>query len=162
MSTTLKYYAKRGDVIRAVQWTGVMTADVEDLIRGRRDIDAQQRLQLGGGWHARIGDWIYSVSGKDLSVISDEVFRKAYEEVDDVGHQMPPTADEHERAGCEFVEQLDALLADSLRLSREGHPDIFHSRDRLVRSLRLLLEDHAFVAAQRELARIRAKINMEL
>ena len=160
-------YAKKRDVLRAVQWTGAMTADVEELIKGRRasyciSVDAQQHLQLGCGWHARIGDWIYSVSGEDLSVISDEVFRMNYEAVDDAGRPLPPNADEHEQAGREFVQQLDALLADSLHLAREAHQDIFQRRDRLVRTLRRLLEDHAFVAAQRELARIRAKINKEL
>jgi hypothetical protein len=162
-----KYYAKKRDVMRAVQWTGEMTADVQELIKYREvSVDPQQRLQLGSGWHAwhaRVGDWIYSTSGEDLSVDSDEVFRKTYEAVDDVGRPMPPTADEHENAGREFVEQLDTLLADSLHLSRETHPDIFQRRDRLVRTLRRLLEDHAFVAAQRrELAWIRAKINREL
>ena len=161
----MKHYAKKRDVMRAIQWTGVMTPDVQELIKGRGGtvrFDEQQQLQLGSGWYARVGDWIYSMSGEDLSVIIDEVFSKTYEEVDDAGRVMPPSAAEHEQAGREFVQQLDALLADSLRLSREGHPEIFQRRDQLTRTLRRLLEDHAYVAAQRELARIRNKINKDL
>jgi hypothetical protein len=158
--TTVKHYAMRRDVLRAVQWSGVMTPDVQDLIKGHHvEFDEDQQLQLGGGRCVRVGEWLCSRSGEDLFKVSDDVFRKTYEEVD-VGAR--PTADEHEQAGREFVQQLDALLADGLRLSREAHPEVFQRRDQLTRTLRRLFEDHAWVVAQRELARIRNKIDKEL
>ena len=58
----------------------------------------------------------------------------------------------------EFVQKLDDLLAASLRLTREEHRAIFRDRDQLVRCLRGLLEDHAWVAARREQARIREQL----
>ena len=164
MTATMKCFAKRRDVFRAAQWTGAWTPDVEELVGERRAtarVEADQQLALGRGWYARVGDWLYSMAGEDLSVMSDDQFRKIYEEVDEAG-RVWPTAEEHERAGREFMQELDALLLVGLRVSREEHVAIFRDRDHLMYSLRRLLEDHAYVAAQRELARIRTKINKEL
>jgi len=158
-----KHYAKKRESIRTVQWTGEMTSDVAELVGQRKvHVEGDRQLVLGAGWFARVGDWIYSTSGEDLSVISDEVFRNVYEEVDETGRVLPPTNDEHEAAGKEFVQKLDDLLAAGLRLTREEHRAIFRDRDQLVRCLRRLLEDHAWVAARREQARIREKIAKEL
>lgn len=160
----MKHYAKKREAVRAVQWTGAMTADVSELVGERKiSIDGDiHQLVLGNGWYARVGDWIYSASGEDLSVLSDEVFRKIYEEVDGSGRALSPTDDEHETAGQEFAQKLDELLVAGLRLSREDHPAIFRGRDQLLRALRGLLQDHGYVAERRELARIREKIKKEL
>lgn len=161
--TVTKYFAKNREVICAVQWAGKMTPEIQELICGRVfiKIDEQMQLQLGNGWCARIGDWIHSTSGEDVSVISDESFRMNYEEVDETS-RVWPTAEEHEQAGSEFVRRLDTLLIEALGVSSKEHVDIFRDRQNLVLTLRRLLEDHAYVAAQRELARIRAKINKDL
>lgn len=161
-SDMIKHYAKKRTPIRAVQWNGEMTPEALDLVGERAVRVDKGQLEWGRGWEARVGDWIYSTSGEDLAVISDEVFRKVYEEVDETGRAAPPTDDEHEAAGREFVQELDALLLAGLRLAREEHPQIFHNRDQLVRSLRYLLEDHVFIAERRERQRIREKITKEL
>jgi len=153
--TTPRYFSKKRSVLRAVQWTGEMTPAAQKLL------DQVDQAAHHGGPLA-VGDWICSTTGEDNSVIPHEAFRETYEEVDADGRPAPPTADEHEQAGREFVQQLDALLADGLRLSREKHPDIFQRRNQLTWTLRRLLEDHAYVAAQRELARVRDKIKKEL
>ena len=156
-------YAKKREPICAAQWTGEITPDVAELLGERKaHIDGDRQLVLGNGWYARVGDWINSTSGEDLSVIGDEVFRKIYEEVDETGRVLPPGDDEHEAAGREFVRELDVILVAGLRLSREDHPAIFRDRDRLVRTLRCLLEDHAWTAERRERQRVREKIVKEL
>lgn len=161
-----KHFAKKREAIRAAQWSGEMTPDVADLIGQRKvhvDSDRQPaQLMLGNGWYARVGDWICSTSGEDLSVISDEVFRNVYEEVDETGRPLPPSDDEHETAGSEFVRELDVLLLAGLKLSREEHPNIFRERDRLVRTLRHLFEDQAYVAARSERQRIKERIVKEI
>ena len=160
-----KLYAKRREPIHAVQWIGgAKTPELIELLgdRGHYNADSQQ-LELGNGWYARVGDWITSTSGEDLAVIGDETFRKIYEEVDESGRVLLPSDDEHEAAGREFVRELDVILIAGLRLSREDHhPMIFRDRDRLVRTLRRLLEDHAWTAARRERQRVREKIVKEL
>lgn len=159
----MKHYAKRREPIRAAQWTGELTPGVTELI-GQREVhvDGDRQLILGNGWLARVGDWIYSTSGEDLSVVSNEVFCKIYEEVSARGRSVPPTDDEHEAAAREFARELDVLLVAGLKLSREDHPDIFRDRDRLPRTPRGLFEDQAYTAARRERHRIRNQIAKEL
>lgn len=158
-----KHYAKKREPIRSAQWTGEMTPDVAELIGERKaHLDSDRQLVLGNGWYARVGDWINSPSGEDLSVIGDEVFRSIYEEVDETGRARPPSDAEHEAAGREFARELDVILIAGLRLSREDHAAIFRDRDRLVRTLRCLLEDHAWAAERRERQRVREKIVKEL
>jgi hypothetical protein len=158
----VKHYSKKREMLGATQWTGEMTPDVTELTGQRKvHVEGDRQLILGNGWYARVGDWIMSTP-EGVSVIGDEVFRRIYEEVDETGRVVTPTDDEHEAAGREFVRELDALLVATLRLSREEHPSTFRDRDALVRNLRHLLEDHAYVAVRRELARIRVKITKEL
>lgn len=158
----MKHYAKKRESVRAAQWTGEMTPDVAELIGERKaHIDGDRQLVRSNGWYARVGDWINSMFGEDLSVIGDEVFRKIYEEVDETGRARP-SDDEHEAAGREFVRELDVLLVAGLKLSRDEHPDIFRDRDLILRHLRNLLEDHAYTAARRERHRIRNQIAKEL
>lgn len=91
----MKHFAKKRTLIRAVQWRGEMTPEMRDLIRERApNVEHADPLNLGNGWEARSGDWIYSTSGEDLAVISDEVFRKIYEEVDETGHTVALPAPE--------------------------------------------------------------------
>jgi hypothetical protein len=165
----MKHYAKKREAVRAVQWTGSMTPEMTALLELQHSVHIDSARQLvfanatGPGRFAREGDWIVSSSGEDFTVIGDEVFRNVYEEVDETARALlPPTDDEHEAAGKEFVQKLDDLLAAGLRLTREEHRAIFRDRDQLVRCLRHLLEDHAWVAARREQARIREKIIKEL
>lgn len=140
-----KHYAKKREPVCAVQWLGgEKTAELTALLGQRGYFNAATgKLELGGGWYARPADWILSTSGEDVVVMSDEVFRKLYEEVDEIG--LVPTNDEHETSGNDFVQQLEVLLVTGLRLSREEHLDIFRDRDSIVRGLRRLLEDHALV-----------------
>ena len=156
-------YAKKRESICAVQWTGEMAPDVAELIGARKvHVDGDRQLVLGNGWYARVGDWIHSTSGEDLSVIGDEVFRNVYEEADETGRPLPPSDDEHEVASREFVRELDALLLAGLKLSLEEHPNIFRERDRLTRTLRQLFEDQAYTAARCERQRIKAMIVKEI
>jgi len=163
---TTKHYAKNREPIGAAQWTGEMTTEVRDLLGGRAvNVVEARQLVLGSGWYASVGDWILSSSGEDLSVISDEVFRRRYEEVDEGGRapsSAPPTDDEHEAAFQEFVGKLDALLVAALRLSPSSHPGIWRDRNALLAFSRRLLEDHSYVAARRERQRIKEKIVKDL
>ena len=159
----MKHYAKKRESLRAVQWNGgEKTTDLIELLgeRGHYNADSQQ-LELGNGWYARIADWICSTSGEDLTVIGNEVFLKIYEEVDET-ERVLPSNDEHETAGREFVQELDALLIEGLRLSREMHPNIFRGRDRLVRRMYSLLDDERYTAARRERQRIKEQIVKEI
>jgi hypothetical protein len=160
----MRHFAKKRDAFRAVQWFGELTPDVYDLVGDRGVVDlrveAQQQLALGSGWYARLSDWI-CVTNEGLCVISDETFRKIYEEVDETGRAVPPTDAEHEVAGLAFVLKLDALLVTGLRLSSDQHPSIFRDRDMIVRELRRLLEDHAWVAARRERQQIKERLTKD-
>lgn len=159
----MKHYAKKRESIRAAQWMGEMTLDVAELIgEHKAHVDDDRQLELGNGWYARVGDWINSTSGEDFAVIGDEVFRKIYEEVDETGRVLPPTDDEHEAAGREFARELDALLVEGLRLSREEHPSIFRGRDRLLHRVRSLLDNERYTAACRERQRIKERIVKEI
>ena len=167
----MKHYVKKREPIYAARWTGEMTPDVAELIGQRKiQVDGDRRLVFdnakGPGRFVCVGAWIgirqsLSSSGDDLTVVSDDVFRKGYEEIDETGRQMPTDA-EHEAAGRDFVRELDVLLIAGLKLSREEHPSIFHERDRLVRTLRHLFEDQAYTAARKERHRIRNKIVEDL
>lgn len=159
----MKHYAKKRESLRAVQWNGgAATPELYELLgeRGHYNADSQQ-LELGNGWYARIGDWICSTFGDDLTVIGNEVFSKIYEEVDETGRVLPSN-DEHETAGREFIQELDALLIEGLRLSREEHPSLFRGRDRLVRRMYSLLDDERYTAARRERQRIKEQIVKEI
>jgi hypothetical protein len=162
-----KHYAKKRHPLRAVQWLGEITSDLRELI-GDHDsrVDGDRQLVFsnakGPGRFARVGDWIYSTSGEDLSVIGNEEFLKIYEEVDETGRMLPPSDADHEAAAQDFTGKLDALLVDALRLSPGVHPGIWRDRNALLHALQCLLEDHGYVAARRELARIREKIKKEL
>jgi hypothetical protein len=162
----MKHYAKKREPVRAAQWTGEISTELRDLLGGRViDVNPQRQLILlnrGPGRVASVGDWICSSSGEDLSVVGDVDFRRSYEEADETGRALPPTSDEHEAAALEFVRALDALLIDGLKLSREGHPNIFHERESLMRTLRHLFEDQRYIAARSERQRIKDKIVKEL
>jgi hypothetical protein len=116
----------------------------------------------GPGRFARVDDWIVSSSGEDLTIVGAEQFGEIYEEVDVTGRPMPPTDEEHEANALMFVRGLDALLVDSLRLSREDQPNLFHERDRLLNRLRQLCDDERYIAALRERHRIRNLFAKEL
>lgn len=159
----MKHYAKKSELLRAVQWLGgEKSLELIELLgqRGRFNAESGQ-LELGSGWYARTGDWICSASGEDLSVLSDKVFCEIYEEVDE-SDRVPPTDNEHEAACQAFVRVLDVLLLAGLKLSREEHPSVFRERDRLVRTLHGLLEDQAYLAARSERQRIKERIVKEI
>jgi len=145
----VKLYAKRRERFCAVQWTGVMTPEVEELLQGRSD-------RPGGP--LSVGDWICSASGEDVWMISDEMFRKTYEEVSATGRPVAPSDADHAAAGEVFTKKLDALLVDALRLSPEAHFGIWRDRNALLSALRDLIEDHGHVAARHERAYICEKI----
>lgn len=157
-----KRYAKKREPIRAVQWDGELSPDVVELV-GQREVHVDDDRQLifsndkGPGRFAQVGDWIYSTSGEDLSLMGDDQFRKIYEEI-----ESTPMDEEHEAAAQALVRELDVLLVAGLKLSREDHPDIFRDRDSIQRHLRGLLEDHAYIVARRERHRIRNQIAKEL
>ena len=163
----MKSYAKKREAVCAAQWTGEMTPELTELVGDRMiSIDGDRQLVFanakGPGRFACVGDWLVSSSGEDLTAIGDDQFGKIYEAVDETGRPMPPTDEQHEVAGREFVRELDVLLLAGLKLSREEHPSIFRDRDRLVRTLRHLFEDQAYTAARRERHRIRDTIAKEL
>jgi hypothetical protein len=91
----VKTFAKKRESICAVQWTGEMTPEITELLGDRFISAAEDELVFanakGPGRFARKGDWIGSASGEDLFVIGDVLFRKIYEEVDDVSlaHVLP-------------------------------------------------------------------------
>lgn len=158
----MKNYAKKRESIVAVQWTGEMTPEVTELIGARIfHVEAMRQLVFanakGPGRFVSVGDWIVSSSGEDLGVFGDQVFQTLYEEADETGRVLP-TDDEHEAAGREFVQELDALLIDGLKLSREEHPKIFRGRDRLWNRVRCLLDDERYKASKREQQRVLEKI----
>lgn len=163
----MKSYAKKRAAARAVQWTGVMTPEMTALVGEQHLVHVDSNRQLvfsnakGPGRFAREGDWIISTSGEDLTVIGDDVFRTAYEEVDETVRATPTDA-EHEAAGQDFVRELDVLLVAGLKLSREEHANIFRERDRLIRTLSGLLADQSYTAARRERHRVRDKIAKDL
>jgi hypothetical protein len=159
-----KQYAKKREACRAAQWTGNMSEELAELIGQRkvRVVDDNQQLVLGNGWFARVGDWIMSTSGEDITVIGDDVFHKTYDEVDEAGRVLPPTDDEHEAAAQSLIRDIDELLVTGLRLTREDQPNVFRARDLVLRKFRLLLEDHTYTVARRERHRVRDRIVKEL
>lgn len=161
----MKGYAKKRDTVRAVQWTGEMSAEMTELVGEHKvSIDGDRQLIFhnakGPGRFARVGDWMVSSSGEDITVVGDDVFRTTYEEV--AAGRSTPTDEEHRVAGQDFVRDLDVLLVEGLKLSREEHPDMFRERDRLIRTLSALLADQSYTAARRERHRIRNKIVEDL
>lgn len=159
----MKHYAKKRSAVAAVQWTGEITAEVQELIGDRSaQIDTDRRLILGNGWFVPVGAWVVSASGEDLFPIGEDDFRQTYEETDATGRARPPTDAEHDAAAREFGRQLDVVLLAGLKLTREEHPSIFRDREQLLRALRHLLEDQSYTAARHERHRIRDKIAKEL
>ena len=165
----MKHYAKKRSAVLAAQWTGEMSPEVSAVLGPRAthvEVGADRTLKFAGqqgyGRVAQVGDWIYSTSGEDLSLVGDEQFRSSYEEVDEDGRLARPTEDEHEAAANEFVRELDALLLAGLKLSKEEHPDIFRERERLMRKLRHLFEDQSYNASRRTRREIRERIVKDL
>lgn len=163
----MKHYAKKQVLVRAAQWTGKMTPDVAELVDDQHLISVDHNDQLvfhnsqGPGRFARVGDWLLSSSGEDLTVIGDEQFHKIYEEVDENRRSLS-TDEEIEDEAKKLVVALDAILVAGLRLSREGNPDIFRERDRLMHRMRHLFDDVRYTSARQERHRIRNKIAEEL
>lgn len=158
--TTKHYATRRGSPFQAVRWSGEMTPEVRDLVGDHAPhVDDQGQLFLDNGRFVRVGEWI---QGPQLVPVDNEQFRRLNEEVDEAGRPVSPTDEEHEAAGTAFVQALDSLLVEGLRLSAGDHSSIFRERDVLVRRLRHLLEDHAYVAERRERARIRERIAQEI
>lgn len=159
----MKHYAKKRETVAAIQWMGELTPEVTEFLQGRalQFSVVDGRLQFanirGPGRVADRSDWIVW-SSEGLVPVGDADVRRLYDEVDAQGRSLPPTDAEHEEAGREFVQALDALLVQGVKLSAEAHPAIFQSRDRLVRTLRHLLEDHASVIERREQRRILSRI----
>ncbi len=164
----MKTFAKKRDAVRAVQWTGVMTPEMAELVGDQHGAHVDGNRQIvfhnpkGPGRFAREGDWLVSTSGEDLTVVGDDVFRTTYEEVDENGRALSSTDEEHEAAGREFVGELDALLVKSLKLSREEHANVFRERDRLLQRLRHLFDDVRYTAMRQERHRIRNQIAKDL
>lgn len=164
-----KHYAKKRALIEAAQWRGEMSPNVTAVLNLRTShvkVGDNQTLEFAGhrwpGRFARVGDWICATPDGDLSLLSDEEFRAAYEEVDETGRTLSPTDEAHEASAREFVKELDALLVSGLKLSREEHATIFRERDRLLSRLRHLFDDERYNAARSERHRIRNKIAEEL
>lgn len=163
----MKHYAKKRELLTAVQWTGEMTPEVTEFLQGRavRFAVVDGRLEFansrGPGRFVDRPDWIMW-SSEGLVPVGDADVRRIYDEVDETGRSIPSTGEEHEAAGREFVLELDALLAAGLKLTREEHAKIFADRDRLVRTMRHLMEDHAWHAERRERARIVSRITKEI
>lgn len=163
----MKYFAKKREVIAAVQWTGEMTAELKALLGDRfLSIDEKQLLIFGAGKGpsraAAVGDWVGSASGEDLFPIGDEQLHKIYEEVTEAGRPLPPTDAEHDMEYQAVLQKLDDLLVNALRLSPEAHPGIWRDRNKIVSVLRDLLHEHGYVAERRERLRIRKLIDEKL
>jgi hypothetical protein len=118
-----------------------MTPDVRELIADRsvRLPDSRQ-LDLGGGLHACVGGWIVSIAGADLKVVTDDEFRRLYDEVDDRGRPLPPRED-HAAVYEAFVRCVDDVIAAGLRLSCGDRPAFFRSRDAYVWGVGALIDD---------------------
>lgn len=162
----MKYFAKKREVITAVQWTGEMTAELQALLGDHfLTIDEKQQLIFGNAKGpsrgAVVGDWIGSISGEDFP-IGDEQLHKIYEEVTETGRALPPTDAEHDAEYQAFMQKLDDLLVTALRLSPEAHPGIWRDRNKIVSTLRDLLHEHAWVAERNERLRIRKMIDEKL
>lgn len=161
----VKHYTKKGDIICAAQWTGTWTDELKELLGDRQVyVEAKDRfrltwLNLGSNrMVADVGDWIVSSGkGKDIAIVTNAAFRDAFEEV--TVESNAPTADAHEAAGRAFVVAMDKLILESLKLTREDYPQIFHDRDRLARQFRELLRDHAWHAAEEEKQRLHRRID---
>ena len=122
----MKSYAKKRDAVRAVQWTGAMTPEMTELVGEQHSVHVDSNRQLvfsnakGPGRFAREGDWIISTSGEDLTVVGDDVFRTAYEEVDENGRALSSSDDEHEAAGREFVGRARHVARQELEAFARG------------------------------------------
>lgn len=163
----IQSFAKKREAIRAVRWTGEVTPEMKELLGERAGkVEGDRQLvfsnEQGPGRFACAGDWICSTSGEDLFVVGNEVFRDTYEEVDETGRSLPPTDAEHEAAALDLMREIDVLLVEGLKLSREDHSGIFRDRERIMRTLRHLFEDQAYTAARRERQRIKDRIVKEL
>ncbi|HSX22858.1 MAG TPA: hypothetical protein VLE97_08815 [Gaiellaceae bacterium] len=162
----MKHFAKKSEVVAAIQWTGEMTPDVQAFLQGRAEHSSvsEGRLHFAGGRGpgraADRGDWIVW-SSEGLVPVGDADIKRLYNEVDGNGRPALDAA-AHEAASHEFVQELDAILVEGLRLSQEQHPKIFMRRDKLVRVLWRLMEDHGWNAEQRERERLKKHLIKEL
>ena len=162
----MKQYATKRKMIGAVQWTGEMTPEMRDLLGPRSVTWTATSLTLGNGSIAYAGDWIYQVFLErddsrvpvDLAVMPDVQFCALYEVTDG----SAPTRETHEENYRVFVDTLDALLVDGLRLSREAHADMFGKRTALLRLLHDLFDDERFLARRSERKLVLDKLSKEL
>jgi hypothetical protein len=113
----MKHFAKKREMIRAVQWTGEMTPDVVEMLGDRKTcFHGDRQLRLGDGWYACVGDWICTVTvGRGIAVLSDEVFRKVYEEVDAADEtagriRLALSLDEVDLVGAAVCRDRDRIL----------------------------------------------------
>lgn len=67
-------------------------------------------------------------------------------------------AKRHEEHAQAIVAEIDSLLIDALKLSREDHLGIFRHRDEIFRSFRALLHENTYRARQSARAAIRDEI----
>jgi hypothetical protein len=98
----------------------------------------------------------------ETALKAPEVHWECQQRIDALEAARWPTADEHTADVRTFVDGVDAILIDGLRLSREAHPNIFRASNELERKLRHLLEDHAWTAARSECQRIKERIVKEI
>jgi len=163
----VKHFAKKRETLTAVQWTGEMTPEMKTFLEVNAHsfgvVDGRLHFanSRGPGRIVDMGDWVV-LTPEGLIPFGDQDLSALYDEVDEAGRSLPPSEKEHEAAGHAFVQALDALLVGSLGLTREFYPKIFLERDRLIRLLRGLLEDHSWEAARRERARIVSRITKEI
>jgi hypothetical protein len=162
----VKHFAKKSEVVAAIQWTGEMTPELQAFLQGRAEhvSVSESRLHFAGargpGRAADRGDWIMW-SSEGLVPVGDADIKRLYNEVDAAGHAIA-TDEEIDAYYGEFVRKLDAILVDALRLAKDAHPAIWRDRNNLLSMLRHVFEDVRYSAARRELARIREKITKEL
>lgn len=159
-------FAKKRKYVQAIQWTGEMSAEVTALLGDRKtSINDNRVLTLGNGWYATVGDWIMVDEGVEgIAVMSSDGFSQIYERVDEPGELRPtsgPTSDEHIADVREFIDAINAILIDGLRLSSESHPRIFHARHELIRKLHGLLDDREWVGARDARQRTKDRIIKE-
>ena len=136
----MKHYAKKREPVRAAQWTGEMTSEMKELL-GERSISIDGDRQLvfanakGPGRFARVGDWVVSFSGEDLTLVGADEFRNAYEEVEQELHvsAMGRAAEQNARPSlrtCPGCDRRFAMLYICERCGRCDAQDLPRDADR--------------------------------